>query len=72
MSTEKRTISRDEVIDELVNNNVDTIKSSLENNDIEYLDNLLRFGHTGFVQNTDEELEQEYAGIFGEEIQIVD
>ena len=52
-------MNREEIINLLVQDDIDTIRHGIYNNDTEYLDNLLRFGKPYDVW-TDKELVSEY------------
>ena len=52
-------MNREEIINLLVQDDIDTIRHGIYNNDTEYLDNLLRFGKPYDVW-TDKELVGEY------------
>lgn len=67
-----KTLVREEVIEELTNNTVNTINNCIEQEDLYYVHQLLRNGHKGFATYSNEELSEEYAEIFGEEVEVVD
>jgi hypothetical protein len=50
---------RDKAIDELVNNDINTIQDSSAYDDYSYIDSILRCGFKGYEFMTDEELMQE-------------
>ena len=52
-------MNREEIINLLVQDDIDTIRHGIYNNDTEYLDNILRFGKPYDVW-TDKELVGEY------------
>ena len=52
-------MNREEIINLLVQDDIDTIRHGIYNNDTEYLDNILRFGKPYDVW-TDKELVSEY------------
>jgi len=50
---------RDKAIDELVNNDINTIQDSSAYDDYSYIDSILRCGFKGYEFMTDDELMQE-------------
>jgi hypothetical protein len=50
---------RDKAVDELINNDINTIQDTSAYNDYSYLDSLLRCGFRGYESMTEEELMQE-------------
>lgn len=67
-----KTMVRDEVIEELTNNMINTIKTGIEQDDLYWTSQLIRNGHKGFVSYSNEDLSQEYRDIYGEEVEVID
>ena len=54
-----------QIIEDIIQDDIDTIKHTFEENDLWYLDQILRNGHTGYVKYSLKELKQEYEERFG-------
>lgn len=63
--------TRNDIIDKLVNNEIDTIEQMIEQSDYTYLDSIIRNGIGGFDNLTNEKLEEEFYNTFEEKIKIV-
>lgn len=63
-------MERNEVIEKLIANEIDTIQTMLDNGDTNYLYNIINGGWKGFEEYTNEELAEEFYCQFDELIQI--
>lgn len=63
-------MKRQEIIDKLVDNDINTIISEHERGDNSYVSSIFEYGMKGYVNFTDEELVIEYKEIFDEVIEI--
>lgn len=63
-------LTRQEVINELVNNNINVVIHQESVGETEYITNLLEYGFKGFRDYTDEELVNEYFETFDEVVKI--
>ena len=63
-------LTRQEIIDKLVDNDIDTIIQSNAIGDNSYVASIFEYGMKGYANFSDEELIIEYCEIFGEVIKI--
>lgn len=63
-------LTRQEIIDKLVDNDIDTIIQSNAIGDNSYVASIFEYGMKGYANFSDEELIIEYREIFGEVIKI--
>lgn len=63
-------MKRQEIIDRLVDNDINTIISEHERGDDSYVASIFEYGMKGYANFTDEELIIEYCEIFGEVVEI--
>ena len=64
-------MTRQEIIDKLVDNDINTIISEHERGDDSYVASIFEYGMKGYANFTDEELVIEYCEIFGEVVKII-
>ena len=64
-------LTRQEVINELVNNNINVIIHQESVGETEYITNLLEYGFKGFRDYTNEELEKEYHEVYDKFVKII-
>ncbi len=64
-------MDRESVVDKLVADEIDTIKTMIQNDDLSYIDSIVRYGGiAGFHNLCNEDLEKEYFEKFDEVIKI--
>jgi hypothetical protein len=63
-------MKRQEIIDKLVDNDINTIIQEHERGDDSYVASIFEYGMKGYANFTDEELVSEYLEIFGEKVEI--
>jgi hypothetical protein len=63
-------MKKQEIIDRLVNNDINTIIQEHERGDDSYVASIFEYGMKGYANFTDEELITEYMEIFNEEVVI--
>ena len=64
------TITKQNAIDKLVDNEIDSIRSSADSNDVEYLSAILCDGFIGYSKFTNEQLEEELGNQFDSQYKI--
>lgn len=64
-------MKRQEIIDRLVDNDINTIISEHERGDNSYVASIFEYGMKGYANFTDEELVIEYKEIFDEVVEII-
>lgn len=64
-------MKRQEIINKLVDNDINTIISEHEQGDDSYVASIFEYGMKGYANFTDEELVIEYCEIFGEVVEII-
>lgn len=65
-------MKRQEIIDRLVDNDINTIISEHERGDDSYVAHIFEYGMKGYTNFTDQELVIEYKEIFDEVVEIVE
>lgn len=66
-----KTINREEAIKKLLENEWDTIKQMVDNNDASYVDDIMSQGFKGYSNFENESLAIELSAQFGETYQVI-
>lgn len=69
MATKKMT--RADVCEKLISNEIDTIKTMIESGDFTYIDSIVGDGVVGFNNLSNNDLTEEWANTFDEDILII-
>ena len=58
-------MTREKMMEELINDRIDTVQSMIYNEDYTFVDEIFRCGVDGFEDMCEEDLRQEYVNTFG-------